>query len=237
MAYQGHCQQSIGGDERAFAMRSGILLALLLVTGNAWGGNLYNVTDLGVLSGGTQSKALAINNKGQVVGYSDTSGEDHAFLYGGGTMQDLGVLAGDIWSQAYAINDSGIVVGSSWSSTPDYPHAFIYGGGSLQDIGVKGLANGINNSKQIVGDWQIQGNGFLSSGGSLTNLGRFPGNSYGNAKAINNAGLIVGGSGPADSSWWHAAEYAGTTPQDLGVLGGGTHSEALAVNDLGQIVG
>jgi probable HAF family extracellular repeat protein len=79
----------------------------------------YQVIDLGVLTGGSQSEAFDINKEGQVVGYSLASnGEDHAFLFSGGTMQDLGVLNGDAWSQAYAINDNGVIVGASWSASP-----------------------------------------------------------------------------------------------------------------------
>ena len=140
-----------------------ILLVLLLAsaTGNAWGGYLYTVTDLGVLSGGTESVALGINNKGQVVGYSDTAnGNNHAFLYSGGVLTDLGVLSGGVWSQAYSINDNGVIVGASWPSA-GYPDAFMYSSGSMQYFGIEGLANSINNSGQIVGDWQAAGYGFL----------------------------------------------------------------------------
>jgi probable HAF family extracellular repeat protein len=50
----------------------------------------YTLTDLGTL-GGSGSYASAINDKGQVVGYSDTTGDlaTHAFLYSKGTMTDL----------------------------------------------------------------------------------------------------------------------------------------------------
>ena len=45
----------------------------------------YTVIDLGTLPGGTQSFAQGINNKGQVVGYSNPSSltNIHAFLYSG----------------------------------------------------------------------------------------------------------------------------------------------------------
>ena len=69
-------------------------------------------TDLGNL-GGFFGNANAINNSGDVVGQSETAGnEDHAFLYNG-TMTDLGTLPGGNVSNALAINDSGIVVGFS----------------------------------------------------------------------------------------------------------------------------
>src|SRR3954467_3838407 len=49
------------------------------------------MTDLGSL-GGTHSEAQCINNRGQVIGWSNLSGDSirHAFLWQNGHMQDLG---------------------------------------------------------------------------------------------------------------------------------------------------
>ena len=91
----------------------------------------YTLTDLGTL-GGLTSSAYGINDDGQVVGDSYTSGGyDHAFLYSGGTMHDLGTLGG-IESQAYGINNSGQVVGCSMTSGNTATHAFLYSGGAMQ---------------------------------------------------------------------------------------------------------
>ncbi|MBM3475581.1 MAG: hypothetical protein FJX75_20135 [Armatimonadetes bacterium] len=69
-------------------------------------------TDLGTL-GGEESVAYDLNEKGQVVGKSQTaSGEWHAFLWEDGTMQDLGSLGGE--SCACAINEKGEVAGYSY---------------------------------------------------------------------------------------------------------------------------
>jgi len=58
----------------------------------------YTLTDLGTL-GGSNSDASAINEKGQVIGYSSTTGDvaDHAFLYSDGTMTDLTQVISDLF--------------------------------------------------------------------------------------------------------------------------------------------
>jgi probable HAF family extracellular repeat protein len=81
-------------------------------------------TDLGTPRKG-QSYAWAINNRGQITGYSDTSkGETHAFLWDGGTLTDLGTLGGR-HSFAYAINKHGQVVGASYTASRE-EHACLW---------------------------------------------------------------------------------------------------------------
>jgi probable HAF family extracellular repeat protein len=74
--------------------------------------------DLGTFPGGVDSHADAVNEKGQVVGWSATFGyyeqPSRAFLWQAGRMTDLGTLPGDLESEAVALNDSGQMIG--WSS-------------------------------------------------------------------------------------------------------------------------
>src|SRR3989304_3334487 len=86
------------------------LLLLAICCGSATAGPLYTVTDLGTL-GGPFSRAWAVNNAGQVVGYSSGVGGTHAFLWQSGTMLDLGALPGDLTSWAGAISGNGWVTG------------------------------------------------------------------------------------------------------------------------------
>jgi probable HAF family extracellular repeat protein len=114
--------------------------------------------DLGALPGLPDSRAHAINELGQVVGFSsvfdpDTTDESfESFLWEDGVMIDLGV-PGDL-NRAHDINDSGQIVG--WSSSG----AYIYEDGVVTNLntlipagsGVSiSVAAGINNAGQIVG--------------------------------------------------------------------------------------
>jgi probable HAF family extracellular repeat protein len=114
--------------------------------------------DLGALPGLPDSRAHAINERGQVVGFSSSFDPDttdevfESFLWEDGVMIDLGV-PGDL-NRAHDINDSGQIVG--WSSSG----AYIYEDGVVTKLntlipagsGVSiSVATGINNAGQIVG--------------------------------------------------------------------------------------
>jgi len=71
--------------------------------------------DLGTLGGFAPfSRALALNDSGEVVGVSSTPSRHHGFFYDSQNgMQDLGALGEDSFSQAFGLNNSGQVVGVS----------------------------------------------------------------------------------------------------------------------------
>lgn len=107
------------------------------------------VRTLPTLGGAYWNTPMDINNRGEVVGFSDLPGDSvaapnfHAFLWSGksfncngeqaGGTCDLGVLSGDALSEALGINNRGQVVGISLGSTP-YGQAFIYQNGMLTNL-------------------------------------------------------------------------------------------------------
>jgi probable HAF family extracellular repeat protein len=200
------------------------------------------VTDLGTF-GGALSFAYGVNDAGQVVGWASTNDQfldEHAFLWDSQNgLQDLGTLGG-AESFAYGINSSGLVVGGSYLEIG--AHAFVWDSTSgMRDIGSNGVgsgARGVNDLGQIVG--AANGHAFLYDGGTLTDLGNL-GHGYGGAVAINDAGVIVGGTDARDSWTEHGFVYADGVMTDLNDLiqpgTGLTIREAEAINNAGVIVG
>lgn len=95
-------------------------------------GGVYSATALGLLSGGTASYALAINNAGYAVGWGNTSTANyHALIYtGSGVVQDLNstslVTNLDGWTlnEATAIsNGAGYICG--YGTIGGYTHGFL----------------------------------------------------------------------------------------------------------------
>lgn len=217
-------------------------------------------TTLVPLSGSTGSAlAFAINDAGQTVGNSsfDATGNGHATLWQGSSVQDLGILPGYRSSRATAINSSGVAAGVGISSTAvdiegnPIDHAFLFSNGSVIDLGTLGgsssAANGINSAGQIVGwsnvpsDTNPPSHATLWDANVPTDLGTLGGtNSF--AMAINEAGVIVGesdlpGLNSVGRTSTHATMWKDGVATDLGTLGSGTLSNAFAINSNGDIVG
>ena len=241
------------------AARAAIASAVLLcgVTAKAQG-YTYTALDLGTL-GGSSLTATALNNLGQVVGFSTTaSGATHAFMTGanGFGLTDLGTLGGTS-SYAADINDAGQVVGRA-ERADGVVRAFSTGPGGtgMTDLGVlsggtTSAATGINNSGQIVGySTTSTTSGAVtrafsasSAGAALVNLGSFsnprpPYASNSIPQGLNDSGVVVG-YGAEACNCAAAAFKSQVGSSSISHISGltGNYSMAYAVNASGQVVG
>lgn len=155
----------------------------------------WTATDLGTLGGAT--RVTALNESGQVVGYSvNAAGNKEAFVYRNGAMQRLGT-GGALHSYARGINDLGDIVGEVvYSNRESRP--VIMRGGVTQVFGPgQGAAYDINNAGVVVGWWGSTSSWYNAAvvyrDGLLTRI--IARSSPSHATRVNEAGDVVGGEG------------------------------------------
>jgi uncharacterized repeat protein (TIGR01451 family) len=224
-----------------------ILLMLTLLIGSAaFPTNVlatapYTLTDLSTL-GGNSSLAYAINEVGQVIGYSNIAGsqQQRAFVWESGVMTDLGTLGGN-YSGAFAINEAGQVIGNAQTVLGEQ-HAFVWESGVMIDLGTLGgsrsVALDINEAGQVIGWAYTVGDAsthaFVWQSGVMTDLGTLGGrSSY--AQAINETGQVIGYAYTAENEQ-HAFVWESGVMIDLGTLGG-SYSQPFDINEAGQVIG
>ena len=188
----------------------------------------WAITDLGTLSGDKVSEAVAINERGQIIGDSNSKGAAagnvaHPFIWENGTMRALRTLGGD-YNVVAALNEQGWMVGNAENKQGD-DRAVLWQNGKLRDLGTFGgdnsWANAINERGQVVGTATTKSDEqhpFLWQNGKLRDLGTFGGdNSW--ANAINERAQVVG-----DSQYpgykTRAFLWQNGKLRDLGTLGG-----------------
>lgn len=160
--------------------------------------------DLGTL-GGVNSRALAIDTKGEIVGWSETAPAPfitltHAVSWRGGEIADLGGVV-ELNSSADAINRTGQIAG--WTEVQSGQYDLALWRRQRASVTATGsshlLVNGIDDRGDVVG-LALVGTGdhaFFWRGGTLTDLGTLEPSDISNtsiAYGVNDDGTVVGAS-------------------------------------------
>lgn len=206
--------------------------------------------------GGTNASANGLNNRGEVVGISETPSADacspdflqvEAALWRDGHVSELPPLPGDSDGEAIAVNDDGDVIGLTGCATGTI-HAIVWRYGAPTDLGNLGgeqfnIPGGINNRGQITGESDLAGetthHAFFWDRGVMTDLGTLPGYAASVGNGINNREQVVGF---GDNGVLQVAVlWEGGVATDLNTLiapnSGWFLSEALSINERGEITG
>jgi probable HAF family extracellular repeat protein len=224
------------------------------------------MADLGTL-GGPRSFPSAINERNQIVGWSDRSCvfgpgrtlktcSARPFLWQNGKMSDLGSLGGhDEGGEtgAAAINNRGWVVGSSYTAAkkdygPPIEHAFLWRDGKMTDLSRSALkqresrATAINERGVIIGitsrDLLQSRHAFVWREGKMVDLGTLAGANGSRSEPFDiNDRGYVVGQASTEAEVEHAFVWVNGVMTDLGTLPGGGESRAVALNERNQIVG
>jgi probable HAF family extracellular repeat protein len=155
--------QAVGIAETAVQDPTCILPQVLDFEAVIWGPKPGQIEELPALPGDSIGAALAINDKGQVVGLSGICAVPtsfapgvHAVLWEKGAVTSLGGFGGAINNSALGINNRGQVVGQSDLPGDTTAHAFLWQHGVMTDLGTLpgdgfSTANDINSKGQVVG--------------------------------------------------------------------------------------
>lgn len=191
------------------------------------------------------SRPIAMSSLGVVVGEMIGRQGPQAFRWSYGIHSALPHLGGtDIpgghFSIAVSVNGLGLVAGSSSTDSGDR-HACLWREHISEDLGTLGgpesSAAAVNDLGLVVGTSQTPSgadHAFVWSDRRMHDLGTL-GGTWSSASGVNNAGLVIGSSGTADDRT-HAFCWQDGIMTDLGTLVGDEHSEAVAVNNAGQVL-
>lgn len=204
----------------------------------------------------TSSGVNAVNDQLRMVGNKRAPGNAYlssyvqgitgsAGTFGAGPITDIGVLptSTNLFSRPWDINWYGAVVGESGNSDPVLPFLYLPGTG-LQQLklppgSASAVAHGINDAGEMVGIGSSRAIHWASAHAVPTFLPTHPGATVVTSRAwkLNEQGDIVGHArdvlGRQRATLWR---HDGTMV-DLGSLNPAHASEAVDVNESGQIVG
>lgn len=209
----------------------------------------YTVTELTSPPGTSRAFAQDLTDSGvALVVYEASGGGTRTYVWQNGTPTDLGVFQGMARNEGNSINESGAVAGYSWAATGFPTASWRWENGVFTNLGsIGGYSNsgGINDAGQITG-WAsttTAGTGgstvvFLHDGVSMKSMGLTPSAHYADASAINAKGRVVGS--------FVSQRRVSLTGAHIGDMAGGLHelptlgglgSNAVAINDVGKVVG
>jgi probable HAF family extracellular repeat protein len=175
------------------------------------GSEVLSTQNLGTLPGGSDSHAKAINDVGQIVGWSSDGSTRRPFVWTAGSgMVDLGIPPSFPAAIANDINDSGQVVGAIFPS-------------------VDGTWDPWFSSRFMV--WTVDQNGNPIAELDLGTFGGENAAAFGN----NSLGYIAGASYRDDSEGFRGVGLVWAEPNSEVELDGFT--EVFAINDFGEVAG
>src|ERR1017187_5815654 len=166
-----------------------------------------------------------------------------AFVYSGGVASQLGTLPGGTTSRATAIDNSGNIVGRSDTGSDAALHAFLYSGGVWSDFGGPPGAQGGEatavSSGQVAGTLNDPFGGTVAflwtAANGMTPLGALAPGGNSQAFGVNASGDVVGSSDGV-AFLFHDGQMVDLATRVLS-SSGWQFSQAVAINNLGQIVG
>lgn len=205
------------------------------------------IYDIGMPANGAFTHGNAVNNAGEVTGWAHLTNvsewaQERNFIWsptGGlnmiyswapntvaGNINASGVVPGSYYDGSWNFRTGTYTVASGWSDIP----------ASNPSAGFNHFSYGINDGGTVVGQ-AASGGGFIYNPGTdtITDIGKFPGNSATTAKSINSNGVIIG-TGTQSNGGPMALSYVNNQWNDLGSLGG-WWSAAFAVNNNNVMVG
>jgi probable HAF family extracellular repeat protein len=195
---------------RRFACTVLSAAAVMAMAGASLGGTSYVATTVPPLPGGTDTFGYGVNDGGVVVGQAyDSIGVSNAFVFQNGITTALPFLQDGTDAIAWSVSNNNVIVGECRN------------------------VNGVSRPVRwdlLNGTWQVTDLGTLE----VNNGG------FGVATRVNDAGVIVGYSTASIPGGYHATRWSGGNKNDLGTLGFSgnlAYSQALGLNELGEVTG